>query len=286
VDDAMPRTARECYKWLLCPGSNDPGLKEATIEPFQVNTAGDELVKELERICTDNELVISRWSAMHLRSLLIQYYWKAERPAVGAGAVLQDTLKYLYLPRLRSHEVFEQAIQQGVATEDFFGTALGEKDGRFEGFQLGVPHVHVDDTLLLIEPVAAKAFRASQASTSEDPTTPIGLGGVQPAAQPTALPGSTPTVYPPATPAPQGSPSSPKMKSFHGTVEVTAATARARLLQIAEEVISQLVSDPMAKVSVNVEISAEFPQGAAEQVRRAVSENATNLKFKVSEWEK
>jgi predicted AAA+ superfamily ATPase len=32
VDDAMPRTARECYKWLLCPGSNDPGLREANIE--------------------------------------------------------------------------------------------------------------------------------------------------------------------------------------------------------------------------------------------------------------
>ena len=62
--------------------------------------------------------------------------------------------------------------------------------------------------------------------------------------------------------------------------------AKARLLQIADEVLSHLVSDPMAKVTVTVEISAEFPQGAAEQVRRAVSENATSLKFKLSEWEK
>jgi hypothetical protein len=42
----------------------------------------------------------------------------------------------------------------------------------------------------------------------------------------------------------------------------------------------------MAKITVNLEISLEFPQGAAEQVRRVVSENATNLKFKSSEWEK
>ena len=93
-------------------------------------------------------------------------------------------------------------------------------------------------------------------------------------------------VYSPATPAAQVPPSSPKMKSFHGTVEVNAAMAKARLLQIADEVLSHLVSDPMAKVTVTVEISAEFPQGAAEQVRRAVSENATSLKFKLSEWEK
>jgi predicted AAA+ superfamily ATPase len=292
VDDAMPRTARECYKWLLCPGSNDPGLREATIEAFQVNTAGDELVTELTRICTDNELVISRWSAMHLRSLLKQYYWKADKPAAGAQTVWQDTLKYLYLPRLRSHAVFEQAIQQGVASEDFFGTALGEKEGRYEGFRLGVTHVQVDDSLLLLEPGVAKAYRASLAPTpvvQEAATTQVELGGLLSAAQTASQPGSAPVVYSATTPGAPVSPvapSSPKMKSFHGTVEVNAATARARLLQIAEEVISQLVSDPMAKVTVNVEISAEFPQGAAEQVRRAVSENATNLKFKVSEWEK
>lgn len=144
VDDAMPRTARECYKWLLCLGSTDPGLKEANIEAFQVNTAGDELVTELGRICTDNELVISRWSAMHLRTLLKQYYWKEDKPSVGAQTVWQDTLKFLYLPRLRSHTVFEQAIQQGVASDDFFGTALGEREGRYEGFQLAVPHVQID----------------------------------------------------------------------------------------------------------------------------------------------
>ncbi len=66
-------------------------------------------------------------------------------------------------------------------------------------------------------------------------------------------------------------------------MEANAATAR--VLQIGEEVISQLVSAPMAKVRVNVEIGAEFPQGAAEQVHRALSKNATNLKFKVSKWE-
>ncbi|MEY5026161.1 MAG: hypothetical protein RLZZ244_1689, partial [Verrucomicrobiota bacterium] len=289
VDDAMPRTARECYKWLLCPGSNDPGLREATIEAFQVNTAGDELVTELTRICADNELVISRWSAMHLRTLLKQYYWKAEKPAVGAQTVWQDTLKFLYLPRLRSHAVFEQAIQQGVASEDFFGTALGEKEGRYEGFQLGVPHVQVDDSLLLLEPSAAKAYKEALTPApmvQEAVATQSNLGCLQPASHSASKPGVTPVVYAAPSPVAPAASDSSKMKSFHGSVEVNAATAKARLLQIAEEVISVLTSDPMAKVTVNLEISADFPSGAAEQVRRAVSENATNLKFKVSEWER
>ena len=56
------------------------------------------------------------------------------------------------------------------------------------------------------------------------------------------------------------------MKPFHGTVEMNAPTARARLLQMAEEVISQLVRNPMAKVTVNVEISAASPQGLVKQL--------------------
>jgi len=34
-----------------------------------------------------------------------------------------------------------------------------------------------------------------------------------------------------------------------------------------------------------VEISADFPDGATDQVKRAVSENAKSLKFGSAEWE-
>jgi len=72
------------------------------------------------------------------------------------------------------------------------------------------------------------------------------------------------------------------MKSFHGAVEVNAATAKARLMQIAEKVINVLTSDPLAKVTVNLEVSAEFSNGAAEQVCRAGSEKAANLKLRLA----
>ena len=77
----------------------------------------------------------------------------------------------------------------------------------------------------------------------------------------------------------------PKASSFHGTAEVTASTAKMRLVQLAKEIISLLSSDPNAAVKVTVEISAEFPDGVSEQIKRAVSENATNLGFKTKSWE-
>lgn len=58
-----------------------------------------------------------------------------------------------------------------------------------------------------------------------------------------------------------------------------------RLVQMAEEIISVLSSDPNAAVRVVLEISAEFPNGATDTVKRAVSENARSLSLKSADWE-
>jgi hypothetical protein len=76
-----------------------------------------------------------------------------------------------------------------------------------------------------------------------------------------------------------------KPKSFYGSVEVSPATAKMRLVQLAEEIISNLVADPLAELKITVEINANFPNGASDQIRRAVSENAKSLGFKTSAWE-
>ncbi len=74
-------------------------------------------------------------------------------------------------------------------------------------------------------------------------------------------------------------------KSFRGAVDVDAALAKSKLNTIAEEIISILTSDPTASVRVTLEIDAQFPEGASDNTRRAVSENAGSLGFKVKDWE-
>ena len=61
-----------------------------------------------------------------------------------------------------------------------------------------------------------------------------------------------------------------------GTVDVNAATAKMRLVQIAEDIISVLAGDSQANVKVSVKITADFPEGVSDQIKRTVSENATN----------
>jgi hypothetical protein len=236
--DVLPRVARDCYKWLLAPVQQSATDSKITVETFLLNTSGSTLGKEVERVALDNELVITVWSPIHLRSKLKELYWKPDKTAIKATDFWEDTLRYLYLPRLRDRGVLQQAIVKGAATRDFFGTAYGQAGDIFEGFKFGLDPNRQN-------PLAARG-PSHLYHRSRGPT---------------------------------------KAKSFHESAEVAPSAAKFRLVQIADEIIALLNSDPNASVKVSVEISADFPEGATDQVKRAVSENAKSLKFGSAEWE-
>jgi hypothetical protein len=279
AEDVLPRVARECFKWLLCP-TQDSATDKPHVEAHPLNTGGASLGQELERVCIENELVIATWSPIHLRTKLKELYWKDEKSAVKAMAFWEDTLRYLYLPRLRDRGVLAQAIVKGAGTRDFFGTAYGEHDGTFDGFKLGDANVQFDDTLLLIEPSAAAAYE-----TAHPPIAASSFAGIA------MLPADAPSESAPMLGLGTGSAlkgaasQTPKAKTFHGSATVPAAAAKMRLLMIADEIIAILASDPNAELTVNVEVHATFSGGAGYQTKRAVSENAKTLGFKTAEWE-
>jgi len=136
----LPRAARECFRWLLCPAQDDPKASAPKVEVHPLNTTSGTVVGELERVCRENALVIETWSPVHLRTELKAHYWKADRPAVGAVAFWEDTLRYPYLPRLKSREVLADVVRTGGASRDFFGTAYGQTCDKYDGFEFGGGH--------------------------------------------------------------------------------------------------------------------------------------------------
>jgi hypothetical protein len=276
ADDVLLRVARECYKWLLCPSLDNPTGKP-TVEAFPLNTGGATLGTELERVCLDNELVIITWSPIHLRSKLKEFYWKADRPAVKAVDFWEDTLRYLYLPRLKDRGVLAQAIVKGAATRDFYATGYGQSGDRFEGFKFGDANVQFDDTLLLIEPAAATAYELAHPPATPSGQTPDGATSRGSTAREPVVPSSGA--------AGSGSSATSSAKAFHGTVAIKATAAKMHLVQVADEIISVLSHDPTAEVEIRVEIQAMFPDGVLAQIKRAVSENAKALGFQNAEWE-
>ena len=73
---------------------------------------------------------------------------------------------------------------------------------------------------------------------------------------------------------------------FHGTVALDAARVGRDASKIAEEVISHLVGLVGARVTVNLEIEAEIPDGAPDNVVRTVTENSRTLRFTSQGFEK
>ena len=274
AEEVLPRAARECYKWLLCPVQDTPTDPKPNVEMFPLTTTGGSVGSEIERVCTENELVISTWSPIHLRTKLKELYWKQDQNAAGAAAFFEDTLRYLYMPRFKNRDVLAQAIRSGAASRDFFGTAYGQSGSTFDGFQLGSGNVIFDDTLLLIEPTVAASYEAANRPAAPELTL-----------TPNQPPGGTSGrpqlgVTPPVTGG-----VATKPRAFHATAVVPAATAKMRLVEIAEEIVSVLASDPNATVRLAVEISADFPDGASESMKRAVSENARSLGISKADWE-
>jgi hypothetical protein len=70
-----------------------------------------------------------------------------------------------------------------------------------------------------------------------------------------------------------------KPRRFHGTVELDPTRVGRDAGRIAEEVIAHLAGLVGAKVTVTIEVSAEIPDGATEQVVRTVTENSKTLMF-------
>ncbi len=295
AEEVVPRAARECYKWLLCPVQNTATDPKPIVEVFPLNTSGGSAGNEIERVCLDNELVITTWSPIHLRSKLNELYWKDGKTSAGAMAFWEDTLRYLYLPRLKNRDSLTQAIRTGAASADFFGTAYGQEGTKYTGFQLGGGAVQFDDTLLLIEPAVAREYLADLKQTEDAAqTASTGIdegatGGGSPAVGNTetsnSLAGSDAIGMESSGLTGSGPGSVAKPKSFHGSIQIKPTAAKMHLVQVAEEIISLLTNDPHASLDITLEINAEFPSGASDQIKRAVSENANALGFKSKVWE-
>lgn len=285
----LPRAVRECFKWLLCPVQDDPTAAKPTVEAFPLNTTSGNAAGEIERVCRENELVIDTWSPIHLRSKLKEFYWKGGREAVSAMTFWEDSLRYLYLPRLKNRHSLAQAVQSGATSRDFFGTAYGRSGEAYEGFRFGEGGVQLDDTLLLIEPEAAKRYEESvKEPVPGGESNPGGGTEYTPSGGGTGtehggVGGSGVAIGGGTTPGGATLPAKPR--SFHGSVQIAPSAAKMRLVEVADEIISILASDPNASLDITLEINAEFPNGAPDQVKRAVSENAASLGFKSKSWE-
>lgn len=273
--ETLLRLVREAYRWLLAPVQLEKrggGLEDAIWEHYALNPASQGLGKELDRVVTENELIIREWAPTHLNRLLAKWYWKDGAVDVPAVQVWQHMCQYLYLPRLAKSTVLQTSIAAGASSRDFFGLAYGKENGLYQGFSFGRQTTPVMEQLLLIEPKAALAY--------EERTRPV----APPAAEDDENP-PHPDPRPDPPPPDDPDPLPRRSTRFFGRVELDPVRATLQFSQVVEEIVGQFTSLPGARVRIKVDISAEDPAGFGDGTVRAVKENGNALKFDEADFD-
>jgi len=264
-EDSVNQRISESYQWLLVPAGS-PGEAEV---PWEATRAGgsEPLAVRASRRLRAEEGLIPSYSGARLRMDLDRVpLWRDDRVAVRD--LWSYYTQYLYLPRLRDVSVLLDAVADGTGLitweEDGFAVAdaWDEAKGRYVGLKAGEPVSLSDPVGLLVKPERAIAQLAVEREAA-----PSGPVAPQPG------PDGTEPVSPPTEPEDQ------KPKRFYGRVDLEPLRVARDAGQIADAVVQHLSGLLGAEVEVTLEVSAEIPEGAPDDVVRTVTENARTLRF-------
>jgi len=272
ADSAVTARIPEAYQWLIVPTQEKP-TDPVEWQSFRLSGQEPLAVRAAKKLRND-ELLVTGMAASRLRHELDQVpLWRGDHVAIKL--LIEDFARYTYLPRVRGPSVLTEAIRGGLPLltwrQDSFAYAesFDEAAGRFRGLRCGqVVNVSPDDlTGLLVKPEPALKQHEAEKAAAAAGSVNI---GVQPGMKPeSGTAGTAATVS--TEPA--------KPRRFHGSVTLDAARVGRDASRIADEVVSHLVGLMNSKVKVTLEIEADIPTGAPDNVVRTVTENSRTLKF-------
>jgi hypothetical protein len=277
AESTMLARIPETYQWLLVPVQATP-QSPITWDASRLSVPDALAVRASKKLRSD-ELYLTSFGATRLKMELDRIpLWRGDH--VEVKQLVEDFARYLYLPRLKDPSVLLHAMTDGInlltwAQEGFaFADGYDAEAGRYQGLRAGQMVTLVDSQApgVLVKPDVAVHQMDAERPIAPEP------GRADP--NPDVV-GDEPTVEPPeiTTPPEKIPPPAAKPKRFHGTVLLDATRVGRDAGRIAEEVIAHLDGLVHAKVTVTIEIEAEMPDGAPDQVVRTVTENCRTLKF-------
>ena len=269
----------EAFPWLLAPVQKSP-QSPVEWQAIRLRGSGPLAVLASRRLIHD-EMLVTSMAGTRLRMELDRVpLWRGDH--VEVGQLVDDFARYIYLPRLQEPAVLLDAIRDGVSLltwthESFaFGDGYNEGEERYPGLRAG-QGLFINETSsgLLVKPDVAQRQMEEEAKPDPDPDP-----DPDPAPDPGPGPGPGPDpIRPPPPPPP------PQAKRYHGSVKLDPTRAGRDAGQIAEEVIAHLSGLPGARVQLTLEIEADIPVGAPDEIVRIVKENSRTLKFDDSGFE-
>lgn len=283
ADQTVQSRIAETFNMVLVPVQENP---KAEVNWNAIRVAGnDSLAVRVWKKLKCDELLVAALGATILRKHLDDIpLWRGEHVAIRQ--VVEDFARYNYLPRLAGPDTLIQAIRDGVAsltwqTDTFaYAESYDETENRYRGLHCGqVISAGTEDGGLLVKAAVARQQLDAElkdvtlSNGEKRPDKSGGTGGGNPAQDGTGGGG--------AKPAPV-----PAVRRYHATVLLDSMRVGRDASKIADEVIAHLAGQVGAEVTVRLEIEANLPNGATDQLIRIVTENGRTLKFESHGFEK
>lgn len=285
--DAVHKRIPETYSRLLVPIQETP-TGPVTWREITLQGDGALAVRAAKKL-RNEELLMPEFAGTRLRLELDRVpLWREGGERVSIKQLAEDFAQYLYLPRLKSEQLLLAAITTGVASlrwqEETFAYAesYDEARGRYLGLTGGRHAAPSLDGggLLVLPAVALRQFAADEAKSA---ATAAHAASPETAASGTAAPVSAPGtgstsggIHEAATPTP---PERAVLSRFRGEVTLDSVRALRDAEAVIKEVVQHLNGQLGAAVTLTLEINAQLPEGANEQLVRTVTENCRTLKF-------
>jgi hypothetical protein len=270
------------------PGQKRPESGKAfpDVEWQEIRLQGQEaLAARASKKLKNEELLITNMAGTRLHLEITQVpLWRAPGNHVGVKQLVDDFAKYVYLPRVKNAQVILDAIQEGAARltwrQDTFAYAdsYDAAAGRYRALEAGRrPNVQLNSESVVVKPEIAAQQMEKEAAQASIPTGLSGVGTT--AARPTGS-GAAGTGSPASgAGAPQTGSKPPGLTRSHGSATLNPTRLSRDVDAIATSVVQHLAGLLDAKVKITVEIEADMPSGAPENVVRTVTENCRTLKF-------
>jgi hypothetical protein len=269
ADETVNLRVADAYRWVLNPGqSRDEPTGPVTWDVLRVS-GSDPLPERVAKKLLAGEALIPAYSGSRLRLDIERVpLWRDDGERVSVDQLWDDISQYLYLPRLAQRSVLEAAIEDGVARTtwdtDGFAYADGFAEGRYVGLVAGSRPAAVAPSGLVVNSAAARRqldIEERRPHTERETLTPR-----EPSddASPPDAAARLPTRY-------------------YGRITLETLRWRKAVADIADAIVDQLEQRAAAKVRITIEIEAES-EGFDDALQRTIVENATTLKFTITDF--
>lgn len=275
--DTIKLRLPETFVWILTPfqevGSSDVQWDESKMNGSNQDAYLSRVLKKL----TSQSQLYNDFASSELRINLDRIpLWRGND--VSLRQLREDFAKYLYLPKLSSAHLLQQAIESGLSLvswkKDSFAYAesFDEENGRYRGLRAGSSMmISLDGYGLLVKPDVAfeqlekDRQEAEQAKSNDANTTatpyPNGNGSDEPTA------------------ANDPDPKTQKKTRFFGHIETDATRFFRSTDDIEKEILKHLNLATGTNVKITIHIEADNMEGFNQDTERTLRENGRTLGF-------